>query len=583
MRILIEGHKYQTDFIEKTRCLAIWGKDGKTDLIGYFYSHDYKDCVFILPKVILNEDGKIFDSYSPEDIWNVKLFSKDSTLRREQHDFLFRFSIWIYQSINVYNRQNRNNGIVQEKAILDIDTSTKNARVSFLDILLALVRFSDDNRNFLLFKMSNMHNQSGKVNWQRTVSHRQPVISRKKVPIYLHPIIKRKDIDYEEELLVIYFSILHYIDVKYGFKTQINTNFDLIKDKEFESYLNGAGLVRLQSIKYKYFSDTTLKIWSLCNYFFMQTGEINSSHYSKDFLLTSTYNKVFEAMVDFLIGDPQEDLPKHISKAQKDGKEIDHLFRYISLIDSNLITFYIADSKYYKTEDVKDMKGTSLFKQFTYARNLLQDDLQWRMAHPSWGEEYFLCRDDLTEGYNIIPNYFLSAYIDSSSLSYDTDGIKPREEIHKVFHFPNRLFDRETLLLSHYDINFLFVVKQYANLYKNVKFRDNVRKKFRKDMLGYLNDNYLFFTLTLKDKPSPGNERNCLEKAITPIFRYINGKILCPSKDLSFTTLLLALENPDKIGDKTKKECVISENNLVFDLVDKVFTRKKHILGKPIV
>ena len=131
MKILIEGHKYQTDFIEKNRRLAIWGKEGKTDLIGYFYSHDLKDCVFILPKVILNEDGKIFDSFSPEDIWNVKLFDKDSVLRREQHDFLFRFSIWIYQSINVYNRLNRYNGIVQEETILDIDTSTENARVSY--------------------------------------------------------------------------------------------------------------------------------------------------------------------------------------------------------------------------------------------------------------------------------------------------------------------------------------------------------------------------------------------------------------------------------------------------------------------
>ena len=34
MKILIEGHKYQTDFIEKNRRLAIWGKEGKTDLIG---------------------------------------------------------------------------------------------------------------------------------------------------------------------------------------------------------------------------------------------------------------------------------------------------------------------------------------------------------------------------------------------------------------------------------------------------------------------------------------------------------------------------------------------------------------------
>lgn len=66
-------------------------------------------------------------------------------------------------------------------------------------------------------------------------------------------------------------------------------------------------------------------------------------------------------------------------------------------------------------------------------------------------------RDDVTEGYNIIPNFFISAKMDMK-FDYSNDGIDKtdrKKNKHKQVQFKNRLFDRDTLLLFHYDVNFL--------------------------------------------------------------------------------------------------------------------------------
>ena len=64
-------------------------------------------------------------------------------------------------------------------------------------------------------------------------------------------------------------------------------------------------------------------------------------------------------------------------------------------------------------------------------------------------------RDDLTEGYNIIPNFFISARL-NEELDYKEE-LQITDKQHTHFNnrqFDNRLFDRDTLLVCHYDVNF---------------------------------------------------------------------------------------------------------------------------------
>ena len=120
------------------------------------------------------------------------------------------------------------------------------------------------------------------------------------------------------------------------------------------------------------------------------------------------FEKVFEKMVDHLIGDSGKlaDL-----KNQKDGKLIDHIYLDKSLISSKNNIFYIGDSKYYADE--LHPQGVSLYKQFTYARNAIQYNNidQYYLKHKK-NQNSIRYRDTETEGYNITPNFFIRPIIE---------------------------------------------------------------------------------------------------------------------------------------------------------------------------
>lgn len=575
MKLLIEDYEYSDpEILPFLNLVDSKKKDGKSRFVGYLFSKELNDCVFFLPKVILDKDGKVLGKYDPAELWNI-----NQEILQEQNSFFRTFPIWIYQAINIYNRCNTNNSIVVKQQLSSLDPTETERHVPFIENLLELVHFANENKNFLLFKIMHLYDGQSKVNWPKTISHNLPYLKKGKAPIYLNPYAKKKEIDYEEELLVIFFSVLRYINDQYGFSTDINLNFQLIPKSRFDDYLHGEGSRRLRNIRYKYFSDKTLRIWRLCYAFFSTADKINSATTYSEFLLASDFDRVFEAMVDDIIG---TELPKHIRKAQEDGKEIDHLFEYDSLIDKNRKTFYIADSKYYKTKDQKEIDGNSLFKQYTYARNLIQEDLEERRDNSNSWKEYFPCRDDKTEGYNIIPNFFLSAYITPDHLNYDEKGIYVRpNENQKTFHFLNRLFDRETLLVQHYDINFLYVLKLYASndTGSKLRFRTDIHQQFRTDILKRLNEEYKFSIYELKQKPVSGQEYKALQDAINPIFRLLNGKIICPEEDKSFTRLIVALEKEE--NPKLKREfsrIVRKQNNNVLEALNKDFVKIRDLM-----
>ena len=63
MRILIEGVPYPYDQVKDLVPLSdTWGKvekDVYMPYVGYYYNSTLGDCVFILPKVVLDENNKV--------------------------------------------------------------------------------------------------------------------------------------------------------------------------------------------------------------------------------------------------------------------------------------------------------------------------------------------------------------------------------------------------------------------------------------------------------------------------------------------------------------------------------------------
>ena len=333
MHIIFEEHQYKAsdvlNVLKEISSLEDVEKKISVSYVGYFYNPTIKDCVFILPKVLLT-DKKIIDEngkerlieilanvpskdgrdfIAPEDI--ITPAGQEACLPKECRKFLYEFSVWVYRALNVYRQQNPTSKAIYYKKLPQEGRGRKRHAETYLDIVLSLIRFNRENQNFFLTIVKNIHKGYNKINWSKTINKTPSVILDDDV-MYLHPINKKRMQNFDEELFVIFFSILNYLNETYGFRSPINLQYDLIKSKQFKTYLQGRGKQRLKQIKYKYFSDKAMQLWDICYAFFDTAYKLNINAEQKEYLLAKKFNIVFEAMIDELIG--EKDIPKGLTK-----------------------------------------------------------------------------------------------------------------------------------------------------------------------------------------------------------------------------------------------------------------------------
>lgn len=563
MRVIIEGYCYRASAVREVlhELSPLENVEGEISVgyVGYYYHPQLRDCVFILPKVLVNEENKVFSRLDPHDIIDL---DNCTDLSSEERSFIYEFAVWIYRAIEVFNKSNPKNDIVYRRQIAEMGKGKRVLSNTFLDILLSLLRFNKEQHSFFTTILRNLHSGYNKINWTRTIS-RSTAWVQDDIPVYLNPVNKKRQINTDEELIIIYFSILNHISETYGFPVDITLGFELIKGRKFEHYLKGYGKRRLKQIKYRYFSDIQLRLWELCYAFFDKAHQIHIVAEQREYLLVKSFNIVFEAIIDELIGD--KDVPRGL-KDQADGKRVDHIYSYRNLTNNegDKPIYYIGDSKYYKLGN--KVSAESVYKQFTYARNVIQwnlnlfldeskENIELQKRHPKY-------RDEQTEGYNIIPNFFISAKMDEK-LSY-ADNVSTTNRENNTFlsrHFENRLFDRDTLLVYHYDVNFLYVISLYAreNKYQKAQWKANVRKLFREKIQDALEEKYKFYAMT----PKPGLNH---EKYLRENFQELLGKVYRPFDDTNYLSLALdQKEDNDTLLTKLQKdyyvvECPLGEN-----------------------
>lgn len=584
MLLFIEGYPYELDYKIRE---SLTVKDTLSDVVSYFnkkettYSPEYvgycyskaaNDVIFFLPKVVLtgeqtqdNAADTIFGANPNEIIdfeakdLNGKFTEDDKTKYKE---FLSELSIWIYRTISVYKKE-YNDNILEPREIQNKTTGRKTKHNTLLDVIIALRDFNRHNQDYFTFVARNMHKGFNKIQWTKTIRKSQATITNG-TPIYINPVNKKKVVNFDEELLVIYFSILKYITEAHGFSFDININYDLIPTKILKNkYIdNNFGTRRLRQIKYKYFSDKALRIWDLCYAFFDREHKITMTVPEDDYLLAKDFQRIFELMIDKLVGGNEKDILPHELTDQKDGKLVDHMYMYNGLLanstEEKANTYYIGDSKYYKRgkDNKTNLGDKSIYKQYTYARNVIQWNMNLFLGlQNETDSKQPQLRDNLTEGYNPIPNFFISAHIpskehsgDNQFLSFEDDALHNEDSIQLNRQFENRLFDRDTLLLCHYDVNFLFIVSLYGrdNKRQQKEWREKVRRDFRKSIQKTLDKLYEFHTL------QPLEGKDCYGY-IKENFHKLNGKIYRPQKNGNY--LILALmkkeaKNVGKIGGK---------------------------------
>lgn len=587
MKLLIEGYKYDSEDAKKAlRGLNFFQNSrGQVSInyVGYLYNPHISDCVFILPKVLISnisdsKTGKMAETVFGHDPNKLINFDEAYFLEDSQREFVYEFAVWIYRTIYVFNLKNPQNDIVLHKRNTEIGSNHRHLSNTLLEVIMALVDYKRKNNDFFMTILKNIHSGFNKINWSKTISRSNAIIADNS-PIYLNPINKKRQINFEEELLIIFFSILHYVNKKYGFPVDIKLGFELIKEERFQHFLNGFGARRLKQIKYKYFSDKALYLWELCYAFFEHSKNVSASTELKEYLIASNFNIVFESIIDELISDPEPELPKYL-KNQKDGKRIDHLYKDKPLTvfgenDARSI-FYIGDSKYYHLNNA--ITKESVYKQYTYARNLIQwnldifqgkikDDADWK----SKIRELRDLRDKTTEGYGIVPNFFISATM-AKDLSFDDTIFETEKKVKSYMQsqFENRLFDRDTLIISHYDVNFLYIVSLYSrnNESEKAEWKQKVRTMFRKQIRIMLESRFDFYVM------QPKNFEEA-DKYIKENFQRILGKVSRPYSNESIFLLALdkyddSNEYPDeqkRVDGKAKNQALLSDLKQYFTVV----------------
>ena len=580
MKLLLEEYKYPVELVREV--LHGVGSDALQDIegdvslsyVGYFYNPQLRDCVFILPKVLMDESGKVFGKYDPKAL--IDLDKKENALTQEERKFIYEFAVWIHRAISVFQQSHKQSDIIYHRQISQVGHGMRRRSNTLLDILLSLIQFNKDHQDFITFILKNIHSGFNKINWTRTINRSQAIIQDNS-PIYLNPVNKKRQINFDEELLIIYYSILNYISEAYGFQVKINVGFPLIKGAQFASYMAGRGRIRLRQIKYKYYSDLALELWDLCYAFFDNAEKIHITADLKEYLLVKNFYIVFEAIIDELIGSSVDKaaLPKELTE-QKDGKLVDHLYTYKGLMQpegEETQTYYIGDSKYYRIGG--HLGEESIYKQYTYARNIIQYNINLWLDESKPNPDIKV-RDDQTEGYNILPNFFISAAMEKDDFSYSHREIKltPMKENPTVqYQFEDRLFDRDTLLLSRYNVNFLFVIALYARNKQSEKavWKEEVRREFRKNIQDVLAKQYQFYPMRSKGVVP--------EEYVHTHFKQLIGKVFTPFDDKEILTL--ALQNPNTIADATKRAAMETEHAQLLAMLEKDFTiQDNYTLGQ---
>lgn len=556
MKIFFEEYPYQVEVAKKYLLdhYLVYLKDDRVTIpfVGYYYSKQNSDTVFILPKVFINvvdKEEKAFGMFNPETIVDTK--DVDNPLMKSSYfNEVFNLSAWIYRAIARYKERHKPENITENVDVLNVQSIKGEKSETWIDIILNLIRFNNEHRQLFTYIARINSQGQNKIAWNKTINRIIPHL-QDDAPVYMRFFNKKKTMNFDEELLVLFYSVLDFLHTEFNFKILRNVNYQTDAKGVRRLISSGKGTRLLRKIRHKYFKDELVQLWNLLYVFFEKAENIASKNTHQEALMVRNFNIVFEDMIDALISDDTKAKRKDLAD-QPDGKLVDHIYRYDSLISANDI-YYIGDSKYYK--DGHDPGTNSIFKQFTYAKNVIQ--LNMDLWHPKPDEigrpNYF---DPLTEGYNVSPNFFIRGVVKPDNINYndielnaetiETNG-ETQVKVEEKFHHLNRLFDRDTLFIQKYSINFLFVLAAYATNKTDKSFQKRIQGKFRENFIRWLNSRYMFYDLKFSTQEEMENFVNCNFRLLIGKLYHFNG------------SLILALEqkssDKDSILNLVRQDC----------------------------
>lgn len=557
MKVLFEGQKYKVMELKKYFGDKFYHQNdnlfGTINVVGYYHSNMY-GLFYFIPKVFIDDGNKFLGKIHYSDLFeeDVEHIINDINLL----NWLRRFLILFYKSLIEY-KSRVNSDIIDKENTFQLSTSLGDKEYTFLDLTLSIVNYYKKNRNLIIFQHKKIFSaKHRKPSWNKTIQKSIPYYIDNDTQIYDVALNRIKTINSDETLLVYFYSVLVHLKEEYKLDLSIDCPYTIIRGKQFDKLLEN-GIYKLKKIKHKYFSDTLKKVYNLLELFFYKTYKGSVSNEKKEFIIVRSYHAVFEDMIDKLITDDISDTKTsdRISlkdlKNNKDGKILDHIFPYEGLIDKDEKVFYIGDSKYYKYNS--QLSEVSIYKQFTYSKNVIQFNIdllnEGKTIKFKDGSEVRY-RDQITEGYNITPNFFIEGKV-YELFDFNNSRLELNKErgIEMSAHFKDRLFDRDTLYINYYEINFLYVLYSYVNFSKTklIIERNKIHRSFKVNFTNFFNnkDHFQIYKYDFANREE-------LVSFVENEFRKIIGKVYKPRSEKE-NTIILAVSKKDEILSKSFK------------------------------
>lgn len=507
MYLIAEASDYPLDILVELRLTAFIAKSSigtaRCNYVGYFRPSQTDEAIFVLPKVF-QKDGRLFGRY------NIELFATQTAeqiVTPLEHKILLQLVELLYFSLRKHQRDTVDSAIIDETSGFAIRSSFGTEKTTPFEAMLSLIAFHRQNP-YLWFQLQQLmlSRNPTKVDWKRTIDQTRPIYT-KRGPVYLDMLGTRKGKSTDDPLLIIFYSLLREFH-NYDPSIFVSPEVPTLSPNVFSALKPKIPRI-LRQVQNNYFSDQSRQLHLLLQTYFSASKVARGSQLI-EFLCTDDYQIIFERMVDNLLSDPSL-LAKY--KHLKDGKQIDHLFGQEDVFGGNKI-IYIGDSKYYKEPSTI---SSQRYKQFTYARNIIQENIYIinRGEKTLYSLNY---RDELTEGYNVTPNFFVYGTVEPTYR--ESPAILRRDPLHVDFtyHFPNRLFDRDTLHVLYFQMDLVGLIRYNVDRGRRGRttLRQQVRLLIQNELMTYLNERYDFYLVRID------------ETFISTKFKHLLGKLFRP-------------------------------------------------------
>lgn len=223
-------------------------------------------------------------------------------------DFLYRYAMLVYRSLQTYNSRRPDSESTEQGDIAQIISNVPNNEHTEIDIVISLYDFYRKNTDLLVLRPKERSSTAfEKTKWQRTIAKKTAFMTVHNEPVYSAVVTQHQECANDDELLLIFYAVLHYLSVEYGFPVKIPSvyPYERVSRADFGHFAHRCAQ-KIKAVRHRYFNDRLRKLAALLLLLFEKARANNRT--KTEYVLCDSYHTVFEDMIDRLLSDENTDL-----------------------------------------------------------------------------------------------------------------------------------------------------------------------------------------------------------------------------------------------------------------------------------